>query len=56
MLRLIAIISFVLGVIFLAWNIQHGVWTYKLFELLGLLFWCVSGGEGNWTLPKVTRG
>lgn len=43
MVHLAAIISFALGVIFDAWNITHGVWDYKLFMLIGLLLWCVSG-------------
>ena len=43
MLHLLAIIAFVLAVIFLAWGIAHGVWTWQLFGMLGLLLWCVSG-------------
>ena len=43
MLHLAAIISFALSVIFYAWDISHGHWTYILLALLGLFLWCVSG-------------
>ena len=43
MVHLAAIISFALAVIFNAWNIHHGVWSWVLFMLLGLLLWCISG-------------
>lgn len=42
MIRLLAIISLALSVIFDAWNISHGTWNYVLFLLIGLLLWCVS--------------
>ena len=50
MLHLLAIISFVLGVIFLAWSIAHGVWTWELFGMLGLTLWCISG-KHDWDIP-----
>jgi hypothetical protein len=42
MFRLAAIVAFVLAIIFYAWNINHDVWTYTLFTLVGLLCWCIS--------------
>jgi hypothetical protein len=42
MLRVAAIISFYLSVVFYVWNITHGRWTYTLFALLGLALWCLS--------------
>jgi len=41
-LRLLAIISLAMSVVFYAWNISHGRWTYVLFMLIGLLLWCIS--------------
>lgn len=43
MLHLLAIISFVLGTVFLAWSIKHGVWGWQLFDTIGLTLWCISG-------------
>ena len=43
MVHLLAIIAFVLSVVFYAWDIAHGHWTWTLFMLLGLLLWCISG-------------
>jgi hypothetical protein len=42
MVRLLAIIAFALAVIFDAWSITHGAFTWELFMLLGLLAWCIS--------------
>jgi hypothetical protein len=47
MLHLIAIIAFVLAVIFWAWNLVHGVWAWEMFMLLGLTFWCASEHPKN---------
>jgi len=44
-LHLLAIISFVFGVVFYAWSLGHGVWTWPFFELLGLTLWCASSHE-----------
>jgi len=41
--HLLAIISFALAVIFNAWNIHHGAWSWTLFTVIGLLLWCISG-------------
>ena len=43
MVHLAAIISLALAVIFDAWRISHGIWDFRLFALLGLLLWCISG-------------
>jgi hypothetical protein len=40
---LLAVIAFVMSVIFSAWSIHHGVWSWQFFMLWGLLLWCVSG-------------
>jgi hypothetical protein len=40
--RIIALVMFILSVIFDAWSIKHGIWDYILFALLGLVFWCAS--------------
>ena len=40
MFSLAAIIAFALSVIFYAWSVGHGVWTWQLFMLTGLL--CVA--------------
>jgi hypothetical protein len=42
MVRLCAIISLALALIFEAWSISHGVFTWHLFAILGLLLWCIS--------------
>lgn len=47
MFHLAAIIFFVLGVIFLAWSLAHGVWTWELFDSLGLASWCIAGHPKN---------
>jgi hypothetical protein len=41
-IRLLAIFFFALAVIFEAWSISHGAWTWHLLVLLGLLAWCLS--------------
>jgi hypothetical protein len=43
--HLIAIICFVLSVCFYAWHVSHGSWTWTLWMLCGLTFWCVSGAH-----------
>lgn len=40
--RLLAIISLALSVVFDLWNIKHGTWDYVPFMLIGLLLWCIS--------------
>jgi hypothetical protein len=40
--HLLAIIAFILALVFYAWHISHDVWTWVFFELWGLLLWCVS--------------
>jgi hypothetical protein len=47
MTRLLAILSFFMSVIFYAWDISHGHWTWTLFMLLGLFLWCLSGSHGK---------
>ena len=42
MTHLAAIIAFILGVIFYAWSISHGIWAWEFFMLLGLALWCIS--------------
>jgi hypothetical protein len=42
MVRIAAIISLAIAVIFDAWQVKHGVWDDRLFALLGLLLWCIS--------------
>ena len=42
MVRLFAILSLFLSFVFEAWTISHGVFTWNLFLVLGLLLWCVS--------------
>ena len=43
--RLLAILSFFMAVIFYGWGITHDAWTWQLFMLLGLFFWCVHGSH-----------
>jgi hypothetical protein len=40
--RIAAIISLFISVLFCAWSIKHGVWDYTLFALLGLFLWALS--------------
>lgn len=47
MLHLLAIIALTFSVIFYAWSLGHGVWTWTLFELLGLTLWCISEHPRN---------
>lgn len=42
MLRILAILAFVMSIIFYAWNISHGTWTWVLWALLGAALWCAS--------------
>lgn len=42
MFRLAAIVFFALSVIFNAWTIGHGIWTWELFALLGALCFAIS--------------
>src|SRR5690348_9454988 len=42
-IRLAAIISFVLAFIFYAWQVHHGVWTWTLFMLLGFVLATICG-------------
>jgi hypothetical protein len=42
MLRLLAIIMLAFAVCFYAWNVVHGVWSYRMFFMLGMLAWCIS--------------
>jgi hypothetical protein len=43
MFAIAAIISFALSVIFYAWTLSHGVWSWELFMLIGLLCLAISG-------------
>lgn len=43
MVAIVAIISFVLSVIFYLLDLGHGHWTWTLFALLGLLFMAIAG-------------
>ena len=45
MIHLLAILAFALAVIFFAWNIKHGVWSWEFLMLWGFLLECVSGHE-----------
>ena len=45
MIHLLAIVSLIISVIFYAFSVQHGVWSWILFMLIGLTLWCVSGHE-----------
>ena len=47
MVRLLAIVFFALAVVFDAWSVSHGVWTWHLLALLGLLAWCISSAWDN---------
>lgn len=42
MTHLLAIIAFALAVIFYAWSITHGVWTWEFFMLWGFLLEAIS--------------
>jgi hypothetical protein len=42
MIKLFAIISLALSLVFYAWSISHGTFTWILFLILGLLLWCIS--------------
>lgn len=42
MTKLLAIISFILSLIFYAWSISHGIWTWQFFMILGLALDCLS--------------
>jgi hypothetical protein len=44
MIRLLAILSFAIAVLFDLWSIHHGIWTWTPFMLIGLLLWCISDG------------
>jgi hypothetical protein len=41
-IRLFAILSLFLSFVFEAWKFSHGVFTWDLFLILGLLLWCIS--------------
>lgn len=43
MFHLAAIVLFILSVIFAAFSIAHGIWTYQFFMILALTCWCISG-------------
>ena len=43
MIHIAAVIAFAFAVAFDAWSVSHGIWTWHLFALLGLLLWCLSG-------------
>lgn len=42
MVRLAAILSLFASLLFEAWKFSHGVCTWELFMILGLLLWCIS--------------
>lgn len=44
MVRLCAILSLFLSLVFEAWKFSHGVFTWELFLILGLFLWCISEG------------
>ena len=39
----IALLCFLLSLIFSAWSLAHGAFTWQFFMILGLFFWCLSG-------------
>ena len=45
MIHLLAIIAFILALIFFGWNIKHGVWSWQFFMLWGFLLECAAGHE-----------
>lgn len=45
MIHLLAIIAFALAVIFFAWHIVHGVWSWQFFMLWGFLLSTIAGHE-----------
>ena len=45
MTHLLAIIAFALSVIFYAWSIKHGVWSWQFFMLWGFLLEAVSSHD-----------
>jgi hypothetical protein len=44
MVRLAAILSLFLSLVFEGWKVSHGAFGWQLFLILGLLLWCVSEG------------
>lgn len=40
---IIALVCFLLAIIFDAWSLAHGVFDWHFLALLGLFFWCLSG-------------
>lgn len=43
MIRLAAIVAFILAIIFYGFSISHGVWTYIIFALIGFLCLALDG-------------
>lgn len=40
MIKIAALVSLILAVIFWCWSLSHGIWQWQLFLLAGLALWC----------------
>lgn len=47
MFYLAGIVAFVLSIIFYAWHLSHGTFTYILFMLIGFLCMALAGRYPN---------